>query len=566
MKRFVAAITIILLLQSTSFAAHIFGGEMVYQYIGAGDLPNSKKYRIILKLFRDDDGGGAQLPTNVFIGVFDYGTKQHYPTTQNYHDVPRTSGPTIVNMNVSPCATGNTSGNYSVAEYSFIIDLPNNSQGYIAAYETCCRRNGLANVDHPGGVGGAGSTYVCKIPGSNQIPISQHNSSPQFITSLDLVCRNTQFSWNFSATDPDGDSLAYAFTAGYNKTTATTAANIPPATPSITLPDYPLLTYINGFTGNIPLGTLASINPQTGIISGIAPELGYYVTCVIVYEYRNGVLIGEHRKDFILRIQDCDIPEATLSPRPTTCDGFSLNFVNETPSPLINSYFWDFGVSTAVNDTSNLAAPSFTFPDTGVYIVKLVTNRGQQCADSTSTVVRIFPGFFPGFIYNGSCFTNPYQFTDTTNTRYGVVDSWRWDFGDGTTLADTSRIQNPQYTYPNPGTRDVRLIVTNSKGCIDTAIVTINVLDKPLITLAFNDTLICVPDAVTLSASGTGTFNWTPLTNISNPNTPNPTVNPTTDTWYVANLTDNGCANKDSVHVRVISGVSLTVMPDTTIC
>lgn len=147
-----------------------------------------------------------------------------------------------------------------------------------------------------------------------------------------------------------------------------------------------------------------------------------------------------------------------------------------------------------------------------------------------------------------------------------MVDSWRWDFGDGTTLADTSRTQNPQYTYPSPGTRDVRLIVTNSKGCIDTAIVTINVLDKPLITLAFKDTLICVPDAVTLSASGTGIFNWTPLTNIINPNTPNPTVSPATDTWYVANLNDNGCVNKDSVHVRVIAGVTLAAIPDTTIC
>jgi len=87
-----------------------------------------------------------------------------------------------------------------------------------------------------------------------------------------------------------------------------------------------------------------------------------------------------------------------------------------------------------------------------------------------------------------------------------------------------------------------------------------------LITLAFKDTLICVPDAVTLNASGTGSFNWTPLTNIINPNTPSPTVNPATDTWYVANLNDNGCVNKDSVHVRVIAGVTLAAIPDTTIC
>ncbi len=68
------------------------------------------------------------------------------------------------------------------------------------------------------------------------------------------------------------------------------------------------------------------------------------------------------------------------------------------------------------------------------------------------------------------------------------VNSWRWNFGDGSTLADTARIKNPQWTYPASGTKDVTLIVTNTKGCIDTVQVTIVVFDKPPITLAFKDT------------------------------------------------------------------------------
>lgn len=189
-----------------------------------------------------------------------------------------------------------------------------------------------------------------------------------------------------------------------------------------------------------------------------------------------------------------------------------------------------------------------------------------MCSDSTTLKLKVYPGFFPGFVYNGSCFTNPYQFTDTTKTTYGAVSAWSWNFGDLSTLADTSHIFNPQWTYPSPSTKTVTLIVANSKGCVDTLVKTVDIIDKPTIAVAFNDTLICIPDAVQLNATGTGSFSWTPLVNIVGANTATPTVNPTADTWYYVKLTDNGCENNDSVHVRVVSGVTLRAGADTTIC
>ncbi len=54
------------------------------------------------------------------------------------------------------------------------------------------------------------------------------------------------------------------------------------------------------------------------------------------------------------------------------------------------------------------------------------------------------PGFFsPDFTNTGICLTNPVQFNDATTTNYGVVNGWNWNFGDLTTLADTSHIKNP---------------------------------------------------------------------------------------------------------------------------
>ena len=557
---------ILITLGSQAIASHIYGGEMTYEYLGPGTGTN-KKYRITLKLFRDNLGGGAALPTEVWIGVFDYQTKQHYPTNQTHYIVPRTSGPSGVTVNVSPCVTGNVTADYSVAEYSFEVELPDRPQGYIAAYETCCRVNDLANVFHPGtpgGTGGTGSTYTTRISGTGQLPPGATNSSPEFVTNLDLVCHNRPFSWNFGATDPDGDSLVYAFTTGYDKTTATSAANLPPANPlNATFGDYPLLQFINGFTQAQPLGSLATINSQTGLISGIAPQEGKYVVAVKVLEYRSGVLIGEHMKDFILRVQDCEVAAAALKPEYMSCDGFSFTFDNEAPfSPLVNSYYWEFGDG----NSSTVENPTHTYADTGIYTIKLVINRGQACADSAFSKLKVYPGFFPGFTFAGICVNKPTQFTDTTRTAYGTVNTWRWDFGDQTTNADTSRLQNPQYTYGQTGTKNVRFIVTSSKGCIDTVFKDITIIDKPPITMAFKDTLICINDVVQLGATGMGNFSWTPNVNITNPNTANPNVSPTTTTTYTVLLNDNGCLNTDTVRVRVATAVTVNARPDTTIC
>ena len=53
------------------------------------------------------------------------------------------------------------------------------------------------------------------------------------------------------------------------------------------------------------MGSQVTINPSTGIISGIAPAAGKYVICVCASVYRNGVLITVHRKDLIVAVNAC---------------------------------------------------------------------------------------------------------------------------------------------------------------------------------------------------------------------------------------------------------------------
>nr|HQV33471.1 FG-GAP-like repeat-containing protein [Calditrichia bacterium] len=57
------------------------------------------------------------------------------------------------------------------------------------------------------------------------------------------------------------------------------------------------------------------------------------------------------------------------------------------------------------------------------------------------------------------------NFTDTSSDRDGVIVSWSWDFGDGTTSAE----QNPTHAYTVPNTYIVRLTVTDDDGESTTA-------------------------------------------------------------------------------------------------
>lgn len=560
MKRFLLAVVILLSLSAD--AAHIKGGFFTYQYLGPGSGTNLR-YRITLTVYMlcTPLPSTGQLSNPINFSIFDPVTNQ---LVQN-PSVSITSQYQLSKVYDEPCITGDQRFcYYYIVVYDLpSIELPATPQGYLIAYQRCCR---IPLINNLVGSGSVGNTFTITIPGTAALPGAETNSSPVFpINDTAVVCRNSYFQYSFQATDADGDSLSYSFCDAYSGG----SISVPAPNPA-TNPPYASVPYQLPFSGNQPMGAGVVINQNSGIISGIAPDLqGQFVLCVCVNEYRNGVLISTTRKELHVEVGNCDPLRAQLNPTQITCDGFNVNFANLDPSnPSGTEYLWTFGdPASGANNSSTLATPSHVYTDTGVYNVKLkVSIQGGLCADSAIMRVLVYPGFFPGFIATGNCFSNPFTFTDTTNTRYGEVNTWSWNFGDLSTLADTSRIRNPQYTFPNPGTRDVQLIVTNSKGCIDTANVSVNVLDKPPLSLPFNDTLICSTYQVVINATGTGQFTWTGPPTIVGANTSTITVSPATTSWYYVNLNDIGCVNRDSVRVRVIPGVSLLARADTTIC
>jgi gliding motility-associated-like protein len=553
MKKIFSSILLIFISSLTLKAAHITGGEIIYNYVQL--MPNGNhQYSITLKLYRDCHSTGAQLDLNAPIAIFNNGSNTSFWSGL----VPRSNVETLNLSTPGPCITNAPEVCYQVGFYTFTIELPPTAFGYTVAYQRCCRISGINNIINPGQTG---ATFTAQIPGTNALATAPANNSAKFIgADTVVICADFNFTYNFGAVDVDGDSLRYAFCEAYEGGSTQAPAPNPPFNPP-----YNPVSYASPFSSTSPLGSFVKINPATGLVSGLAPSSGIYVLTVCVSEFRNGVLIATQRKDLQIKVAACTIAAASLDPEYLTCDGFNLSFSNKVSSPLIKTYFWDFGVASMTSDTSNLANPTFNFPDTGVYVIKLVTNRNQECSDSTTALAKVYPGFFPGFSTSGICVTTPSNFFDTTLTNYGFVNSWSWDFGDLLTNTDTSTQKNPSYQYTQSGNKTVRLTVSNSKGCIKTITKDILIIDKPPITLAFKDTLLC-GDSVRLQASGNGNFTWTPLLNIIDPATPNPIVFPPSDRKYYVDLDDSGCKNRDSVNVRVVNTVTLAARPDTVIC
>jgi len=541
-----------LLLTLSSYANHITGGEIYYTL--KSQTGNSFVYTVTIKLFKDATITVAlDNPINVAV----YAKGNNIPV---WTGAINQTSLTTISATPGPCIINPPIVSYQVGLYTFDLPaLPATSGGYTITWARCCRVTSITNIAAPSS--NFGATYTAEIPGNFSEPTGPANNSARFL-GIDtvIICAGYPFTYNFGATDADGDLLTYEFREGYTNTGGTVPN--PPAPPP-----YTSLSYSSPYSGVSPMGSGVTINASTGMISGLAPAAGIYVVTVCVKEWRNGELLATQRKDLQIKVADCDVATVTLEPGGyINCSDLTMTFTNLSPSALINNYFWDFGDLTTLADTSRLVVPTYTYPDTGIYTVKVVANRNQPCSDSTIAQVKVYPGFFPDFDVTGMCMNFPIQFTDRTTAAYGNVNFWRYDFGVASISSDTSRQRNPLYTYTNVGSYTAEFIVGSTKGCRDTIYKTVTVIDKPPIVMAFRDTLICNVDTVKLNATGSGAISWTPNYNILNSTSVIPSVFPKTTTVYTVEFNDNGCRNTDSVRVRVITRVNLTASNDTSIC
>ncbi len=352
MKRFLALIIVLFLFMwgNQTLATHIVGAELYYDCVN----PQTNTYDITLKLYRDCLNGQAPFDATVTLFIFDSSTGNIFDREVVF--APN-STPQINPNDYGPCVA--TTPNICVQEgiYTTQLSLPPRVGGYDIAWARCCRNQAIDNLIDPLG---EGITFLAHVPGSNQA--MDCNSMPTFDQVPPIfICEDETFSFDHSATDPDGDSLAYALTNPYNGLNNFNlgAGNPqqggnPPVVDLNNLmgpPPYQNVNFAPGFSFTDPFGSgNFSLDPLTGFINVTPIQSGIYVFSISVFEYRNGVLLSENRRDFQIHV----IPCLDQDGPPTIDHNFSgLNTNGDTI--IINggeSFCYDVTLEdTALNDS-----------------------------------------------------------------------------------------------------------------------------------------------------------------------------------------------------------------------
>lgn len=142
-------------------------------------------------------------------------------------------------------------------------------------------------------------------------------------------------------------------------------------------------------------------------------------------------------------------------------DSTTVYFYNNSTGENLE-YLWEFGNGKI----SNKANPVHTYAKEGVYEVRLsIQDTVDVCNDEVYMIVQVGTiDCFADFTFNINNTSNSVLFTDKST---GTLDSWFWEFGDGTFSTE----QNPVHDYQRAGVYLVCLSVKDSAGtgCVSQA-------------------------------------------------------------------------------------------------
>jgi len=166
------------------------------------------------------------------------------------------------------------------------------------------------------------------------------------------------------------------------------------------------------------------------------------------------------------------INQITVHPRPdanfvisSTCLNDSTLFTNTSNGSgfSIISNNWKFDAT----NTNNIVSPKFRFAQAGNHQIRLIIKNQIGCIDTSNQQIFIDSLPVAQFVISNTCFNSQALFSQTSIPHGSAITSYLWSFGDTSATSNTS---SPAHTYASPGIYQVKLIVTNLKGCIDTVI------------------------------------------------------------------------------------------------
>lgn len=326
-------------------ATHIVGAELTYECANIA----SNTYNVVLRMFRDCDDGEAEFDDPITLFAFSEAVPGTYLIFNV--DLPDQT-PEIEPEEWDDCVGRPYNLCVEEAVYRRQISLPPQNGGWNLAWARCCRNAAIDNLVTPLD---QGVTFLARIPSPQEATC---NSMPTFNNRLPVfICANETLAFDHSATDLDGDSLVYALThpfdglniQGFGAGNANFGSPNPVVSASNPMgpPPYRLVNFSGNFGPNDPFGGNAiTVNPGSGWLTVNAPNTGVYVVAISVFEYRDGVLISENKRDLQVHVIDC-LPQN--DPPLISHDLQGLNTIGDT---ILIEASNDFCYSVTLTDTN----------------------------------------------------------------------------------------------------------------------------------------------------------------------------------------------------------------------
>lgn len=246
---------------------------------------------------------------------------------------------------------------------------------------------------------------------------------------------------------------------------------------------------------------------------------------------------------------DLGIIESTLSvPEPFICIPNGMNFINNSVNA--NTFLWLFGDGNSSTDFQ----PTHFYSEPGIYTVTLISTDTSGCYEADSTIVEVEVGIFEGAIVQPPspvCPGQPYQLEASGGSIYAWTPA---EFLDDSTSA------TPIATIDE--TTLFTVIVSDSCGS-DTLTAVLDVYGA--FVNSIDDFAMCLGDTAELWATGGGTYEWSPSSEIlTSSSEATVLISPEqTTTYLVEIITPEGCELESEINVEVFNDVPAPVLDDT---
>ncbi len=157
----------------------------------------------------------------------------------------------------------------------------------------------------------------------------------------------------------------------------------------------------------------------------------------VQFIYTDSIFTQGCSNEVLGRVEVFSIPEADFPTPADACTNVAANFTSSSLGA--NRYFWDFGDPNSAADTSILANASYTYTDTGRFVITHIALNANQCVDTTFDTIFVSEPPFPNFIdgVDSACSMRDIlpgldgiavDIQDLSNPAGG---SYFWDFGGG---------------------------------------------------------------------------------------------------------------------------------------